>query len=233
MWTTTSANKVAEFNIGSICYCVIVIPGGMFLTGSNNPGIQLFAFGNPTPIKNFASHAGPVECLLNLHDGTFVSGSDDRRVMLWDIAAGKRIMTFQGHGGIVWCLSAMEDGTILSGSDDTTIKQWDKTKTTAIMTYQYGAYVMAVMALDANHFIAAGGGSLIKKYKIGTATAIFTYDKVHSGNIRSFTMVDLTTFLSSASDGYDCCLYHNIVAGRHIDTIYSIPLLLQIANLSI
>ena len=185
--------------------CVAVLGGDRFISGGYDNKVIVWELGKYSPLKVIGPfHTDAVWAVLDLKDGTALSASDDKKIIRFNVLTGIKMVTFLEHTNYVKCLALLPDGTFISGSWDNKIKRWDKSSSTAIETYNFGTFVMTLRVLDSNSFLAAGGSatsSSMKKFKIGTLTAAFTFSPVHTKQINSISLLPDLSFVTGGVDG--------------------------------
>ena len=113
-------------------------------------------------------------------------------------------MTYTGHTDWVICLALLPDGSFLSGSSDTKIRRWNLSSPSSIETYNFPTFVKSIKVLSPSFFLVAGGSttsSSLRKFKIGTMSAVFTFTPVHTQQINSISLLPDLSFVTGGLDG--------------------------------
>jgi len=225
-WRVGEPSFVGEY-IGhtNAIYCVESLGGNRFMSGGADNKVMIWEVGKYSPIKIISGlHTDMVWALLDLKDGSALSASSDKTIVRFNVATGQKMMTYTGHTDKVNCLALLPDGSFLSGSDDTIIRRWSVSSSTSIETYSFpGAFLMSIKVLSPSFFLAGGGGSTtasLKKFKIGTPSAVFTFNQVHTKQINS---ISLLPDLSFVTGGYDALLLRWVDGSKDPVTYYPNP----------
>jgi WD40 repeat protein len=175
------------------------------MSGGFDMKVMIWEVGKYSPIKIISNlHTDSVRVLLDLKDGSALSASYDEWIVRFNVATGQKIMTYTGHTDWINCLALLPDGSFLSGSADTKIRRWSVSSPTSIETYSFLTFVYCVKVLSPSFFVAGGGSgtiSSLKKFKIGTLSAVFTFTPVHTKQITSISLLPDLSFVTGAIDG--------------------------------
>jgi WD40 repeat protein len=205
-WRVGEPSFVGEY-IGhtNAVNCVESLGGNRFMSGDGNNKVMVWEVGKYSPIKIISNlHTDDVKALLDLKDGSALSASWDKTIVRFNVATGQKMMTYTGHTNWVNCLALLPDGSFLSGSSDDTIRRWSVSSSTSIETYSFPTNVYSIKVLSPSFFLAGGGGSTtasLKKFKIGTPSAVFTFNQVHSKQINSISLLPDLSFVTGGADG--------------------------------
>jgi WD40 repeat protein len=179
--------------------------GNRFMSGGGDHKVMVWELGNYSPIKIISLHTDFVTALLDLKDGSALSASDDTRIIRFNVVTGVKMMTYTGHTNSVTCLALLPDGSFLSGSDDLKIRLWNLSSPSSIETYNFpNAFVKSIKVMSPSFFLVAGGSttsSSLRKFKIGTLSAVFTFTPVHTRTIYSISFLPDLSFVTGGVDG--------------------------------
>jgi WD40 repeat protein len=203
-WMVGQPSFVGEYKgHTNAVYCVESLGGNRFMSGGGDNKVIVWELGNYSPIKIISLHTDRVKALVDLKDGSALSASDDKKIIRFNVVTGEKMMTYTGHTDWVICLALLPDGSFLSGSDDSKIRRWNLSSPYSIETYNFLTYVRSIKVLSPSFFLVAGGSttsSSLRKFKIGTMSAVFTFTPVHTKQIAS---ISLLPDLSFVTGGYD------------------------------
>ena len=119
-----STGKVKETLEGhSHAVCVLTLPNGITITGSQDKKIRLWYGGKLE--REWVAHEDIVRGFTEVPAvNGFASCSNDEVVKLWSLD-GTHLMDFKGHSGFVFTIDCLETGEIVTGGDDCTVKLWE------------------------------------------------------------------------------------------------------------
>jgi WD40 repeat protein len=204
-WMVGQPSFVGEYkgHTNSV-YCVESLGGNRFMSGGGDHKVMIWELGNNSPIKIISLHTDTVRVVLDLKDGSALSASHDKKVIRFNVVTGVKMMTYTGHTDWVICLALLPDGSFLSGSDDYKIRRWNLSSPSSIETYNFPTFVTSIKVLSPSFFLVAGGSttsSSLRKFKIGTLSAVFTFNPVHTKQISSISLLPDLSFVTGGLDG--------------------------------
>ncbi len=205
-WIVGKKSFVGEY-IGHTnpVYCVESLGGNRFMSGGADGKVIVWELGNYFPIKIMSLHTDAVRAVLDLKDGSALSASNDKKIIRSNLVTGEKIMTYTGHTNWVNCLALLPDGSFLSGSSDFKIRRWNLSSSSSIETYNFpNGVVKSIQVLSPSFFLVAGGSattSYLRKFKIGTLSAVFIFIPVHTRQINSILLLPDLSFVTGGSDG--------------------------------
>jgi WD40 repeat protein len=185
-------------------YCLESLGGNRFMSGGGDGKVMVWELGKDSPIKIISLHTDYVNAVLDLKDGSALSASDDKTIIRFNVVTGEKMMTYTGHTDRVNCLALLPDGSFLSGSFDAKIRRWNLSSPSSIETYDFPAFVKSIKVLSPSFFLVAGGSttsSSLRKFKIGTLSAVFTFTSVHTKQINSISLLPDLSFVTGGYDG--------------------------------
>ena len=204
-WVVGQPSFVGEYkrHTNSV-FCVESLGGNRFMSGGDDNKVMVWELGNYSPIKIISLHTDYVRAVLDLKDGSALSASDDKKIFRFNVVTGEKMMTYTGHTDWVTYLALLPDGSFLSGSNDYKIRRWNLSSPSSIETYSFPTFVLSIKVLSPSFFLVAGGsttGSSLRKFKIGTLSAVFTFTPVHTKQINSISLLPDLSFVTGGYDG--------------------------------
>jgi WD40 repeat protein len=205
-WMVGQPSFVGEYKGHSYAvFCVESLGGNRFMSGGGDNKVMVWELGNYSPMKIISLHTNPVRAVLDLKDGTALSASEDKKIIRFNVVTGEKMMTYTGHTNFVTCLALLPDRSFLSGSEDTKIRRWSLSSSYSIEIYNFpNAIVNSIKVLSPSFFLAAGGSatySSLRKFKIGTLSAVLTFAQVHTKVVFSISLLPDLSFVTGGADG--------------------------------
>lgn len=85
VWKTTSDHESTNFKHAKRVTCLITLPDGRFVSGSDDGMLFLWDNDRGHGAKEMATHTHGVTCLTLLSDGQLASGAWDNTIRFWDV----------------------------------------------------------------------------------------------------------------------------------------------------
>lgn len=123
VWDTATGQVKATLDGHSHAVCVLTLPNGITITGSQDKKIRLWHAG--VQHKEWVGHEDIVRGFAEVPAiNGFASVSNDETMKLWTLE-GEKLMELKGHTGFIFAVDCLETGEIVTGGDDCTVKLWE------------------------------------------------------------------------------------------------------------
>ncbi|XP_006646391.1 katanin p80 WD40 repeat-containing subunit B1 homolog KTN80.1-like [Oryza brachyantha] len=159
----------------------------VFITGSSDRKVNLWAIGKQAPLLSLSGHTGSVEAVeFDTAEVLVLAGSSNGSIKLWDLEEAKVVRSLTGHRSSCTSVEFHPFGEFFaSGSSDTDLKIWDIKKKGCIHTYKghRGAIKTIRFTPDGRWVVTGGEDNVVKVWDL-TAGKLLHDFKFHSGQIR-------------------------------------------------
>ncbi len=177
----------------------------LLVVGCNNGTCRLFTLPEGNPVREFATHAGPVIVSAVSPDGTTLASCGwDGTVTLRRLPTGELVHAFRHRAGDVTCLCSTPDGSmVITGNADGTCRFFEPGTGSCIRTLDL--YTPSVQALTVSPYgtclASAGRDNSIHLWRIADGVRLFLGEGLTS-TLRSLAFTpDGRTLVSGGWDG--------------------------------
>lgn len=158
-------------------------PNGKYLvTGSHDTLIRIWSVQTRRLAKQWAAHAGGVNCAIYNRAGTqVISGGNDNTIKLWDVTTGREMSALKKHTGPVQALvvNPSQGNMLASGGNDSAVRLWDVDHNQELV--MWGPHTYFVKDLDFTRggtILATAHGETLKLWNVATGHELRTLKRL-------------------------------------------------------
>jgi cytochrome c len=157
---TGAALAVLRFHEGAV-NAVAAMSSGRFVSAGEDGRIAVWKTGEPTPLRTFEEHSGPIAGLaVSPDEQEIASASWDETASVRSLANGQS-KRFKGHHGNVNAVGFLPDGRLVSAGYDATVRIWPRDPDSAASVVTLASPLNALAVSQDGEIVAAGADGVV------------------------------------------------------------------------